>query len=587
MYHEFKKRFSITKRHMALFALSTLPLINALPGRAELADCSLIRKPSGASVGYGQCPVTERCKGSSECIPEFGVKNKDGIFVPAIRDWGSSMPSRGGLVNPVAVAENPRVRGQIWVLNGDDSLTIFYCPGVKDVKYTPEKRRDLASCHFMHRPTGIAFGGAPVDGDVPDFEGQQAQNLNITGTFLTTGGSCNDYTATALMGSDYHQRTCTDFMGPTLWQNDLKTYAIKNNDFYPDDLEKVPLGSHLDMIHQQPFSMGVAWDGEQANYWTWDEGADSKYGSIVLTNITQSHGFGGHKHNSAALYRYKGTALKSETKSSLTIPGQMAKYGNLLIVANPAAGVINVLDTHSGTEDGPVKPEEEWREKYTTYTSIINAGFSELNVAGLVLETPSGLTISEDRLFVSDVATRQIHAIKLDTKSGNHTLIGSINTPAKLITGMTIDNVTERLWFVDSLSHTLSVVEPPCQNKSDCDFNPPSPWGDQCAPDTNENGVTVWQAHLDKSQNYNNWEGCARYYYLDCPGGNVHKNKKLPVCEVNGGTWRDAQVTWIDGRSACDCAPPISARVSGASRTMSSLKIPVAILSTVLGYFFW
>ena len=586
MYHEVKNRFSITKRHMPFFALATLLLINALPGRAELADCSLIRKPSGSSAGYGQCPLAERCKGSSDCIPEFGVKNKNGQFMPAIRQWGSSRPSQGGLKNPVAVAENPKARGQFFVVNSDDSMTIFYCPGVKSATYKPEKRRDLASCHFMHRPTAIAFGGAPSDGDVPDFEGQQAQNLNTTGTFVTTGGSCNDYTASAFMGGDYSQRTCTDFMGPTLWANDPKTFAIKNNDFYPSDLSTMPFGSHLSMIHQHPYSMGVAWDGKEAGYWTWDAGVDSKYGSIVRTDITQSHGYGGHNHNGASLYRYENTTMQIKTGPGPIIPGHMVKYGDLLFVANPAAGRINVLDTKSGTEGGHVKPEEEWREKYTAYTKIANATFSALKIQNLNLKTPSGLAISEDRLFVSDAATGQIHAIKLDAGSGNHTLIGSIQTPTRRIAGLEVDQVTKRLWFVDSISHTLNVVEPPCQDEDDCDFNPASPWGDQCAPDTNENGVTVWQDHLDKSQNHNNWEGCARYYYLGCPGGNSHENSKLPVCEEEGGTWRDAQVSWVAGRSTCQCATPISPPVSGASETISSLKIPVVILSTLLGYFY-
>ncbi|MET4694037.1 YncE family protein [Endozoicomonas lisbonensis] len=587
MYHEVKTRFSRTKRHLSFFVLATLPLINTPPGRAELTDCSLIRKPGGSSAGYGQCPVANRCKGVSGCIPEFGVKDSNDNFVPAIRQWGSSRPDQGGLKNPVAVAENPNARGQIWALNSDDSVTIFYCPGIKSASYKPEKRRDLASCHFMHRPTAIAFGGAPSDGDAPDFEGQLAQNLNTTGTFLTTGGSCNDYTASAFMGGDYSQRTCTDFMGPSLWANNLKTFAIQNNDFFPNDLSKQPFGSHLSMIHQQPYSMGAAWDGEQAGYWTWDAGADSKYGSIVFTSITQSHGYGGHNHNGASLYRYEGTTMTRKAGTGPIIPGHMVKYGKFLFVANPAAGRINVLDTQSGVTSGHVKPEEEWREKYTTYTKIINATFSVLNVKDLRLDTPSGLTISEDRLFVSDAATGEIHAIKLDITTGNHTLIGSIRTPARRIAGMTVDKITKRLWFVDSISHTLNVVEPPCQNEEDCDYDPPSPWGNQCVPDTNEEGKTVWQAHLDKSKNHNNWEGCARYYYLNCPGGNVHENSKLPVCNEYGGTWKDAQVSWVAGKSTCQCTTLQSVPLSGASEAMSSLKIPMVIFSTILSYFYW
>ncbi|WP_252179171.1 hypothetical protein [Endozoicomonas sp. 4G] len=573
---------SSTMKRLLLPTLMTLSLlINATPVRSELADCSLTVKAGGASAGYGRCPVDKRCSSSdsaNDCIPEFGPKLKNGLFGPAIRQWGSSRI--GGLNKPLALAENPRAKGQFFVVNsGDDSLTVFYCPGVK-TPYPPEHRQDLASCHFMHRPTDIAFGGSPTLGDVPEFEGQEVHNISFTGTFATTGGSCNDYTASAFMGDDFTQRPCSDFMGPVLWENNLKTFAIKNNDFFPDDLATKPFGSHIDMLHQEPFAMGIAWEGREAGYWSWDAGPDSKYGSIVYSNITRSHGYGGHEHTYANLYRYTNTTMAMKTGRNL-VPGHMARYGKYLFVANPAGSVINILDTESGTIEGDVKPENEWREKYTIYSKITGASFTELSVTGLELKSPSGLVISDDKLFVSDADTGKIHAIKLDA-TGNHTYIGSIQTPAGQIAGLEIDG-TKRIWFVDAARHTLNVVEPQCQSRDDCVSE--SPWGQQCAPDIDESGKTVWEVHREKAKNWENFRGCARYYFLACPGGDSHKDSKLPVCKAEGGTWEDAQVTWVDGMSTCRCMPPESGLSSEARQVIASTWLPLGALSVLALYY--
>ncbi|MCW7554352.1 hypothetical protein NX722_17340 [Endozoicomonas gorgoniicola] len=616
MYHEFKIRYSTVIRHLSPLALSMTLLVNSVPGKAAptganatiapnpinattvptainattpattsaygAVDCTLDIKTGGSSVGYGRCPLASRCSGSeakNDCIPEFGAKY-GGQFVPAIRQWGTS--DIGGLKNPVDVAENPKKRGQIWAVNsGGDSLSIFYCPRTK-TGYKPEERSDLASCHFMHHPTAIDFGEAPADGDKPDFPGTMAEYLSKSGTFITTPGGCNDYTAINFMRPDYTKRRCTDFMGPTLWENNLKTFAIKNNDFFPDNLKMKPFGSHLSMIHQQPYAMGVVWDGKDAGYWTWDAGVDSKYGSIVYTNITQSHGYGGYTHTGASLFRYAGTTMTKKSAAGPIIPGHMVKYDKFLFIANPAKGVINVLDTGSGSSGGHVKPKREWREYYTTYTSMVGATFTELKVKGLKLETPSGLAISEDRLFVTDAATGYIHAIRLNLKTQNHTLIGSIYTPSSRIAGLTIDKQTKRIWFVDSIEHTLSVVEPPCSNIAQCDYSGDSPWSDDCAPDMDEKGKPVWDAHIEKAKNHSNWKGCARYYYLACPGGNVHKNSKLEVCYRKGGNWKNADVEWSEGESTCHCPT-----TSGANQVAASVMLPAVLIPALTGLVFW
>ena len=564
-------------RQISFGFMLCLLLLNAGFVRAAPADCSLVIKPGGASAGGGWCPVDKRCTSSDtedKCIPEFGRKLASGQFDAKVRQWGSS--GEGGLNRPVAVVNDPDMDGRLSVLNnGDDSMTIFYCPGVKKPSYTPEKRRDLASCHFMHRPSDMAFGGAPSSGDEPDFPGQEVYGLKESGTCLVTGDSCNDYNAPALRGYDHSQRKCSDFMGPVLYAKNYTTFAIQNNDFFPDDLSKKPYGSHISMTHQSPNSLGVVWSNKDAGYWTWDAGPDSIHGSIVFTNITRTHGYGGHNHTGASLYRYEGTTMAR--KSGPTVPGQMALWNNFLFIADPAAGVIRTLNTKTGTESGDVKPRNEWREGYDAYTKMVGATFDKLKIR---VNSPSGLAISDDRLFVSDSDTGEIYAIKLD-KSGNHTLIGSYQTTAGRIAGLMVDSV-KRLWFVDSLKHTLNVLEPSCLNRSYCQDT--SPWGENCGPVTNSDGVSVYQAHLDESNNYDNWGGCARTYYESCPGGNVRENSTLPVCHAQGGSWKDAIVKWFGGQSTCTCDPNI---VTGAGSGFDKAAYGLApFILALAGYLF-
>ena len=50
-----------------------------------------------------------------------------------------------------------------------------------------------------------------------------------------------------------------NYMGPTLWLADLDIFAKVNQD-YPGNGKE---GSHIDMLHESPLCMGIAWDPRQ------------------------------------------------------------------------------------------------------------------------------------------------------------------------------------------------------------------------------------------------------------------------------------------------------------------------------------
>ena len=117
------------------------------------------------------CKVDPDCAGTPatpQCVVQTGVC--------ATRGWpiGSGDGSAGSVVltliykssaqdQPSGLAFNPDLPNELWVVNRkSDYTTIIYDPGQPNTKAT--RFRDPAAGHFMHFPTGIAFGSKKFDG---------------------------------------------------------------------------------------------------------------------------------------------------------------------------------------------------------------------------------------------------------------------------------------------------------------------------------------------------------------------------------------------------------------------------------------
>ncbi|MCU0319942.1 MAG: hypothetical protein MUE88_07670 [Flavobacteriales bacterium] len=122
-----------------------------------------------------------------------------------------------------------RDRNELWVINKDvaqsgGSTVRFFEPGAPEMTFLWQ--RDPNAWHFMSLPTAIAMGD--------------------NGNFATSPGIF-----------DANQNGGDPFTGPTLWSSDPAIYA--QNQFGP-------LGSHLDMLHVNPRSQGIAHD-HWNRYW--------------------------------------------------------------------------------------------------------------------------------------------------------------------------------------------------------------------------------------------------------------------------------------------------------------------------------
>lgn len=329
-------------------------------------------------------------------VPEFG----DGA--PKLTVIGTA---KDGLNVPRDLEFNPNQPGQLWTMNaGDSGAVIYKDPGQSD--QTADHRVDYYARHFMYRVSAFSFN-------------------KETNTFATSEESDNTQW-------DASQR---NFSGPSLWDADLSVFAKVNQG--DNDL----LGSHIDMLHESPFCMGIAWD--QGNgYWVFD----GYHGDIVYYNFEKDHGPGGDDHSDGVVHRYSDVEVKRVTNVASHMV--LDHKSGLLYIADTGNGRVMSLDTKSGTKGSSLRDAPEPLNEYSEYTG---AKYEKV-VDGL--QQPSGIELNQNRIFVSDHANGQITAYQLDGK-----LLGTLKTGAKGIMGITI-GPDGKIWYVDATANTVVRVDP-------------------------------------------------------------------------------------------------------------------------------
>ena len=130
------------------------------------------------------------------------------------------------LDEPRDIAFHPDNPGQAWIVNrGDTSVVIVDDLGGDG--QSADQRKGSGGGHYLSQPVALAFGD--------------------DGAFATIAEEDQPTQGNATPG---------DFMGPTLWTAD------------PDDFD-AGAESHIDMLHNSPNGMGIAWESGNA-YWVFD-----------------------------------------------------------------------------------------------------------------------------------------------------------------------------------------------------------------------------------------------------------------------------------------------------------------------------
>ena len=311
-----------------------------------------------------------------------------------------------GLRTPRDVAFNPQGDGELWVINRADDSTVTYF-NVGTSEQTERKIIDPFALHFMEEPSSLAFGA-------PD-------------RFATCQESRNTY----------NNRTApNDFMGPALWSSDFAVYGITNPDAV--DFVGADLGSHLDMLHESPLCMGIAWDVDNV-YWTFD----GLTGSISRYDFQSDHGAGYDDHSDGIIARY----VVGQVSRVENVPSHMEldHATGLLYVADTGNARIAVLDTASGIRGTNLRVKETGTQLYTMESAIFNTLVD--SVTGDLIH-PSGLALVGDLIYVTDNSNSRITAFKKDT--GERVDWLDTGFPERSLMGLTFDEAG-RMYLVDAV----------------------------------------------------------------------------------------------------------------------------------------
>ena len=315
---------------------------------------------------------------------------------------------------------DPDRANELWVINENSATfdpnfggsTVTYYSAGTDSQWA-DYRKDSYSAHFMHTASAIAFSD----------NGGFANTLDVQ----DANGNPNGY-----------------FSGCTLWEADTSIYARVNQNG-PE------LGSHWDMLHQSPFSIGIAAETENI-YWLFD----GYHNTIAKYNFQEphpDHEHGGEDHSDGLIYRYDEIVV--DRVAGLSSHMVMDQESDLLYICDTGNQRILRMNTNSGVIDYELTP---YGENIEGYYSMADAEYETIIDSGFV--SPTGIDLYENYLLVSDYSNGHIIIYDLEDDTG-------IQETARLQTGMSEDVMGIKagpdgsIWFVCTNSSKLYQMLPP------------------------------------------------------------------------------------------------------------------------------
>ncbi|MBN8670824.1 MAG: T9SS type A sorting domain-containing protein [Chitinophagales bacterium] len=321
-----------------------------------------------------------------------------------------------GLTAPHDLDFVPTRPNEWWVLNKEangGSVVIFWNPGKSNQAH--QFRKDSHNDHFMARAVAIAMG--------ENNEFVSAQEIKNTASASST------------------------FMGPALWSSDTSIFArMHQNNWVTGQL----LGSHIDMLHQSPFGMGVAYDNARV-YWYFD-GHNS---NICKYNFGDPHGVGEDDHSDGRIHRYTDVVVTRKAN----VPSHMAldRVNNWLYIVDAGTNRIIRMKTNSGTVGANLTVPSTANEPLAEYKAVTGATVEVVVASGLT--SPCGIDYRSGRIVVSDNATGNIHVYNV-SGSMPATSVGTLITGGPGVMGVRIDN-ENKIWYVNNTTKKLMRIDNP------------------------------------------------------------------------------------------------------------------------------
>lgn len=332
----------------------------------------------------GLAVATTFCVGcSSEPVDDDGSRTPD---VPTPRTVALTQiyaPKARVPLSATSLAFNPKVEGELWVAlrqfpsgrpcneENTDAEACSALAGAMAIvsdatSDTPSAliKQDGNAWHFMRRPTQLAWG---------------------EGLLFASCGEAR---------TDNYEDGAEPYAGPVLWSSDPAIFGVE-----PTGDQN---GTHLDMLHETPYCMGIAHEADNA-YWAFNGDA----GALDHVDFHVPHQIGGEDHADGEVHRYVAGQLLRVPE----VPSHLAydQRRKLVYVADTGHGRVVAIDPSGARPAGDIDVYEVLHAS----GAMDGATLRELVRPGL-LQTPSGLALADDELFVTDNATSLIYRLDID-----------------------------------------------------------------------------------------------------------------------------------------------------------------------------
>ncbi|MGH1487653.1 MAG: hypothetical protein ACRBCI_15670 [Cellvibrionaceae bacterium] len=429
------------------------------------------------------------------------------------------------------------------------SFTLIQAPGTAN--QTQQNMVDPWGIHFLAEASSIAFGTKHFS---PRHHGPSELTTNPQhyASFGTCGESRNEMKGCVdWPNGKWKKTTPLDFQGPTLWSRDPAVLAKRNNvadDYlagsfcngssdreqcvnnYTDPVcgddnpfcdkgqkgHAFTLGSHLDMLHESPMCMGIAWQ-KQNVYWVFDGcggpqfqpnkqiirghgenaslladamagRAEEEYdrrsckanGDIVRYDFRVDHGAGFDDHCDGLIERF----AIGQVKRVDGVPSHMVMWKEHLFIAdsgNKRIGRLNPKDAGQRGDYNKSALSERVNKACTVVwdreharKNIIQPYYSQQQ-EGIDLDTPSGLAVmpasalplnqtnnaTDDAvLVVSDNTTSRLHFISLSAQAeAAGELLGIVDLSDVVgkggLMGLAVHPSSNDIYLTDAMEHKV------------------------------------------------------------------------------------------------------------------------------------
>lgn len=303
---------------------------------------------------------------------------------------------------------------ELWVMNrglaSGSSWVIAYNAGTP--QQTTQYRKDSHTSHFTTYGTSMAFG------NVGEFAAlSEVRNSN---------------------GS-----TTSTFMGPSLWSADT---AITARVYQNNWASGYPLGSHLDMLHQSPFGMGVAHDSLN-RYWV----TDGHFGTIVLYDYGVDHGPGYDNHSDGKIWRYTDIPFQRVTN----VPGHIVKdtTSGWVYYVNSGPKTLCRFHPDSASVAGNLSVPSTSNESLQGYWDMQGATYEVIDTFATQI---CGVDVFNQRLVASDYTNGNIYVY--DLSSGTPVFMDTIITGDATMEGIKI-GPDGKIWYVKNSASTVRRID--------------------------------------------------------------------------------------------------------------------------------